>query len=312
MFTNYKYVHTLSRLGSFTKAAEALYISQPALSVAIRNTEKKVGAQLFERNGRGVRLTPAGRDYVEAAERILQMEQELAVKIHDLNGLESGSVTVGGSNYLSSYVLPKIINVYSARHPRVEVVLTEANSGHLAQLLEREQVDLVVDNLADNESWESHRLAREKILLCVPKDRAVNRELLSRQIRPEDIFHNRVDWSQVAEAPLAAFAGEPFVLLKPGNDMHDRAMGLFGQAQIRPEVRFYVDQLNIAYALAESGVGATFLTDTFFRHARFREDVVLYDVSRDCYRTLCIAHKRRRYCSRAMEEFIRVAKEVIR
>lgn len=311
MFTNYKYVYTLSRLGSFTKAAEALYISQPALSVAIRNTETKVGAQLFERTGRGVRLTQAGREYMAAAERIVQMEQELAVKIRDLNGLEAGSVTVGGSNYLSSYVLPKIINVFTARYPRVEVVLTEANSRHLAQLLEQEQVDLVVDNLEDTDCWESHRLAREKILLCVPKDRAVNRGLEDRQIRPEEIWAGDPAWKQAAQVPLETFAGEDFVLLKPGNDMYDRAMGLFEKAKFAPKVRFHVDQLNIAYALAESGAGATFLTDTFFRHARFREDVVLYDVSRECYRTLYIAHKRRRYCSRAMEAFIRVAKEVI-
>lgn len=308
MFTNYRYVYTLYKMGSFTKAAEALYISQPALSAAIGSLEKALGAPLFERTGRGVRLTRIGKSYIAAAEQIMDLENGLKAQISDVNSLESGSITVGGSNYLSSYVLPKIINRFSSQHPGVEVTLQEANSCTLLELLEKDQVDVILDNVDNTGAYQCYPLIREQILLCVSRENPVNAALTAFQILPEHIYDGSWKPENTPIVPLKAFQRERFILLKPGNDMYDRAVHIFAAANICPAVAFRVDQLNIAFALCASGMGCSLITDTFFRHARFRDDVVLYSLGSECHRSLCLAHKKNKYCTKAVEAFIEAAK----
>lgn len=312
MFSKFKYVYMLYKEGSFTRAAEKLFISQPSLSVAIKNIEKELDAELFERTGSGVRPTEVGKEYIAAIEKIMTVENEFKSKVHDIKYLESGQITVGGSNYLSSYVLPKIIDAFTTLYPKITVSLVEANSCNLLDLIQREQVDIIIDNLDKTDEYKGYPLAQEKILLCVPKDRAINVGLEENQIHPDRIYNGSIDIDSVACVPIETFKNEKFILLKPGNDMHHRAMDIFKKGNIEPNVAFLVDQLNISYALAETGIGLSFVTDTFFKYGRFRENVLLYNVSKECSRTLYIAHKQNKYCTRAMTEFIKVAKEVLK
>ena len=112
--------------------------------------------------------------------------------------------------------------------------------------------------------------------------------------------------------PMEIFRNEKFILLKPENDMYRRARSVFEKNNMDPEVVFSVDQLNIAYALSSSGNGLTFVTDTFFKYGRFRDDVYLYRPGENCCRKLYIAYRRNKYCTRAMREFIKTAGEVVK
>lgn len=291
MFQKYKYVLAVYRERSFTKAAKCLFISQPSLSIAIQNIEKQIGAPLFERNGAAVTPTEIGRAYIAAAEKIRCAEEEFGRQLSETNGLQTGKLVVGGSNYLSSDVLPRIISQFRSLHPGVEIVLTEANSTHLRQMLLREEVDLVIDNFDDTEHYELHPLAEEQILLCAPCGRGT-----------DGIEHTEI----------SRFADAPFVLLKPENDMYRRAMDIFESSGVTPNVVFSVDQLNIAYALTESGLGACFLPDTFFKYRKRMADVTLYKLDHpSAHRTLHIGYKKGRYCTRAMTEFITITREII-
>jgi len=313
MFRKYEYVYAVYQTGSFTKAAESLYISQPSLSVAIRKIEKEVGAPLFDRNGGGATLTEIGQEYIAAAEQIRRTEQEFTNRIHDIYELESGSLSVGGTNYLCSYVLPRIITRFKARYPKIDVTLTEANSATLGDLLEQEKLNIIVDSFDENmDLYQGTPLTNERILLCLPQDRPINRTLQEYAIRPQAIYDGLVDLTATPSVPIRTFRQEPFILLKNGNDMYHRAEKIFEKNAITPQILFHVDQLNISYALAESGLGACFATDTLFKFARFNDRVVLYNIDQEhSSRTLHIAYKKNKYCTTAMNKFIEVAKEVI-
>ena len=125
MFSKHNYVYAVYKEQSFTRAAQRLFISQPSLSVAIKNIENEVGAPLFERCGGRVVLTEIGKEYIAATEQIMSAENDFKRKINDIYALESGSISVGGTNYLSSYVLPSIVTRFSALHPNVSVNLVE-------------------------------------------------------------------------------------------------------------------------------------------------------------------------------------------
>ena len=313
MFQKYKYVLAVHQERCFTRAAARLFISQPSLSVAIHNIEKKVGMPLFERCGSTVRLTDAGKAYIYAAQNMQFAEDAFAKQMEDLNGLQTGKLVIGGSNYLTSDVIPQLVSQFRNQYPGVEITLIEANSIHLREMLNNEEADLVIDNFESfADTYTLYPLVEEQIMLCVPGGRRVNQSLKEYQILPENIYTRSACVNRIATLDISAFKKEPFVLLKSGNDMYERAMRIFESSGVEVNVVFGVDQLNTSYALAESGLGACFITDTFFKYRKHTMDVVLYKLDHQmAKRWLHLAHKRGRYCTKAMQEFIRITRESI-
>ena len=314
MFEKYKYVLAVYKEQSITGAANKLFISQPSLSVAIRSIEKKIGCPLFERSGSGVRPTEVGMAYIAAAQKIQFEEDAFRKQFEDINGLQTGRLVIGGSNYLSSDVIPQLVSRFRRLYPGVELVPVEANSVHLREMLSNEEVDLVIDNFEDYPDLvECYPLLEEHILLCLPGDRPIHQSLKQFRILPESIYADPGCLTAVTPLDISVFRDEPFVLLKSGNDMFDRGMQIFDTGNVVPNVVFSVDQLNISFALAESGSGACLITDTFFKYRKHSTDTVLYKINHPAAgRTLHIAHKKNRYCTRAMTEFINIARELIR
>jgi len=313
MFSKWKYVYELYKEQNFTNASKKLFISQPSLSAAIKNTEDKIGSPLFERTGHGIKLTEVGKEYIKAAETMLNAEKEFKNKLNDIYNLESGQLTVGGANYVSSYILPKIITKFTAMHPNISIKLKEANSYNLNQMLINDEIDILVDSLDDTCELAKYPLCKEKIFLCVPKDYKINENLKKHQITPETIRNSAQALDSVQSVSIDVFKNEQFILLKEENDMYIRAMKVFQKKNIEPKVVFSVDQLNISYALSDSGVGLCFITDTFFKYAHHRENVLLYKIAEESDgRTLYTAYKNNKYCTKAMREFIKIAEKEIK
>ncbi len=314
MFKKYEYVYAVYQTGSFTKAAQSLYISQPSLSVAIQNIEKEVGAPLFERAGTKVILTEIGEEYIKATKKIMNVQKEFENRLNDIYSLETGEITVGGTNYLSSYVLPKVINKFSSLYPKVKVNLVEANSKNLVDMMLNENVDVIVDSFDENmDQYVGHRLKNEEIFLCVPKEFSINEKMQEYKILPHQIYENSVNLEDVPPVDIKAFKKEPFILLKNGNDMFYRAQSIFEKAKVSPRVLLSVDQMNISYSLCDSGMGCCFLTDTLFKFGKFSDSVILYKVEkRHSTRTLYIAHKKNIYIKKASQKFIELAKQMIK
>ncbi len=314
MFKKYEYVYAVYKTGNFTKAAQSLYISQPSLSVAIQNIEKQVGAPLFQRTGSKAILTEIGVEYIKSAEKIIKAESDFKNRINDIYGLETGEITVGGTNYLSSYVLPKVINKFSALYPKINVNLVEANSKTLIDMMLNESVDVIIDSFGENmDEYDGYPLKSEQIFLCVPKEFEINKKFKDQQILPHQIYENTLDTDSVLPVDIKSFKDQPFILLKQGNDMFYRAQAIFEKAKFTPKVLLSVDQMNISYSLADSGLGCCFLTDTLFKFGKFSDSVVLYRVEKKhSKRTLYIAHKKNVYIKKASQKFIELAKEMIK
>ncbi len=313
MFKKYDYVYAVYKEKSFTKAAEKLFISQPSLSAAVKNIENKIGAPLFERSGHGAILTEVGEEYIVACKKMISAENDFVAKLHDIYNLESGHIAVGGTNYLSSYIIPGIINRFKALYPKIDVTLFEAKSLTLSEMLKNDEIDIILDSFDTvPDTFFGSPLKKEKIFLCVPASWGINKGLEEYRIFPGDIYNNR-KLHTISPVPIDAFRACDFVLLKSGNDMHLRAMKIFEESNICPKVSFSVDQLNISYALTESGMGACFQTDTFFRYTNFGDKVCLYKLSSvHAARTLYITYNKHKYVTNAMNRFIDVAKEIIK
>src|SRR5690349_1523196 len=114
--------YTAAKLGSLSRAAETLHLSQPSLSTQVREFEQRWGVELLRRLPRGVELTSAGRAVFEHAEKALTAAEELQSALHSLRKAETGSLTIGGSLTAGEYFLPAVSRLYKLRFPGVEPV----------------------------------------------------------------------------------------------------------------------------------------------------------------------------------------------
>ena len=122
-----KYVCTLAECKSLTRASERLYISQPALSLYINNVEKILGARLFERNGRKFELTWLGKQYVEKASQMLELERQFEAVRRQAERENAGQVRIGIAQRRGIWFLPAVLSVYEREWPQVDVVIREGN-----------------------------------------------------------------------------------------------------------------------------------------------------------------------------------------
>ncbi|MES2734013.1 MAG: LysR family transcriptional regulator, partial [Bacteroidota bacterium] len=114
-----KVFYTVSQKLSFTKAANDLFISQPAVTKHINELELQLGAALFKRNGNSIALTPAGQIAVRYAQQIFQTYTALENEIAELHHISSGTIRIGASTTLAQYVLPKILALFKTTHPAI-------------------------------------------------------------------------------------------------------------------------------------------------------------------------------------------------
>jgi DNA-binding transcriptional LysR family regulator len=132
----------IARAGSFRRAAEALHLSQPALSQHVRELETALGARLFDRLARRVALTDAGQVLAEHATRLFVTLADARQAIQDLQGLERGALTIGASTTPGIYVLPRLLGAFRQRYPGIELTLRLGNSEEIERLVRASELDL--------------------------------------------------------------------------------------------------------------------------------------------------------------------------
>ena len=134
--------HTVARLGSFTKAAGDLNISQPAVSIQVKELERSLDTTLLIRMRSGVSLTDTGETVYDYTRRIFTLADEMINAIQDLTGLESGRLTIGSSSTPGEYILPLAIGKFRERYPKVEVSLAISNTRSVIDQIISRELDL--------------------------------------------------------------------------------------------------------------------------------------------------------------------------
>lgn len=150
---------TVARQLSYTRAAELLYLSQPAVTQQVRNLERITGLHLFTRSGRGIMLTPAGEAMLQHVERMLALFDETGAVVGDIDALERGSVVIGASISAGTYIVPALLGHFHTRHPRVHVTLIVENRRAIEERLLSSQLDLAVISIVEH-----HELFRVELL----------------------------------------------------------------------------------------------------------------------------------------------------
>lgn len=313
MFRYMDHAYAIYQEGSFTKAAQKLCISQPALSATIKKLEDTLGHPIFDRSSKPLALTDVGEQYIRATEQILLIRQNLAQQIDDLTMLRRGSFVLGGTTLIISHVLPQVLKNFAKSFPDVEVTLQVEPSTVLREKLEAGLVDIAIDNaLAQDEDHEYIPLFREHILIGVPSELPVNRNLQAYQLDPDLLVKPDCDFSALPKLDISALAKEDFILLKPGNKMRQVAHSIFSEKGIVPKVRFSFDRLTTSINFAESGFGICFLTDTILKYSGPCKNLTLYQPDTQFTdRNLYVMHKKNKYLNTACRAFMTFLQEQI-
>ena len=128
MFQGMEYVYQVYKDKSFSKADANLFISQPSLSANVKRVEKKVGFPIFDRSTKPLSLTECGKEYIRCVEEILAVEKGFSQFVYDFDNLETGTLTLGGSNLFSSWILPSLISNFAPHYPNIRINLIEENT----------------------------------------------------------------------------------------------------------------------------------------------------------------------------------------
>ena len=142
---------TVAYHSSYTKAAEALYLSQPAVSQQIRTLEQMLGLRLFAHRGRGIVLTPAGQEFLHHVEHLLTLLAKTGPVVQEIRALTRGSVLIGASTSAGTYIVLPLLGAFHTRYPGIHITLMVANRRSIEEQLLTHQIDLAVMSLIEQQ-----------------------------------------------------------------------------------------------------------------------------------------------------------------
>ncbi|MCC5622194.1 LysR family transcriptional regulator [Nostoc sp. CHAB 5715] len=282
----------IAQEGSFKRAADSLYVSQPAVSLQVQNLERQLDVPLFDRGGRRAQLTEAGHLLLSYGEKILSLCQETCRAIEDLQNLQGGTLIVGASQTTGTYLLPKMIGMFRQKYPDVAVQLHVHSTRRTAWSVANGQVDLAIIGGEIpgelSESLEVVSYAEDELALILP------------------VFHPFTKLEKIQKEDLYKLQ---FIAL----DSQSTIRKVIDQVLARCEIdtrRFKVEmELNSIEAIknaVQSGLGAAFVSTSAIAkelqmgvlHRTLIEGVVVK-------RTLWLIFNPNRYRSKAAEAFSR-------
>lgn len=257
-----KYIYMVYQKGSFSKAAQALYMTQPALSIAVQRVENEIGMPLFRRDHQPLELTEAGKIYIAKIREIQFLEYQLEQQLGDLSHLKTGRLRLGGSHYINSYILPPVLTAYREKWPGIRLELKEAGSEELLPMVKDNLIDLTF-NCTPSPKDPLHRIPafEDRILLAIPASFPVNRQLAGQAMTAADVLKCLHLTEAVPAADISCLSDTPLLLLTPGNNLHTRAISIFQSQGITLQVIMEVSQLVTAFHLCSAGIGATLISD---------------------------------------------------
>lgn len=305
MFTNKNYIVTIHKEGSFSKAAKALYISQPSLSATVKRLEVKIGLPIFDRSTSPISLTEVGQAYIKYAVEIEEKEHDFSRFLSDYTNSLAGTVRIGGSSLFSAFVLPTMISEFNKQYPKVQFKIYENNTHALVEELNMGQLDIIIDNaVIKNNEFTSSICTSELILLAVPKSFNINNKLKDFRLCADDIKKNK-HLSEEYCVDFNMFSKYPFILLNPENDTGKRANLLFNRYNITPNVAFSLDQQVTSYNISCTGMGISFVSDTLIKKIDSSPDLYFFRLSdMEMIRNIFFYSKKNRYISESCQRFI--------
>jgi LysR family transcriptional regulator, transcriptional activator of the cysJI operon len=279
--------HTVAKQLSFTKAAELLFMTQPAVTFQVKQLEEHFNTRLFERSHGKISLTPAGELALTYAERILNLASEMDTRVGEMTGQVSGPLLIGASTTIAEYLLPRMLGEFKARYPQVQARLTVANS----ETIENKVADHTLDiGLIESPSHHPilhtvHCFDDELVLICAPT-------------------HSFAKLSEVSAAQLAE---QPYVSRESGSGTREVVDVFFQQAGVPPEDLNIVMEMGSREAIkgaVEAGLGVAIVSSSTVVKELKLGDLVAVPLKPRLLRQLSLVYADEKFRSKLLQAFL--------
>ena len=284
-----RYFVAVAQTNSFSRAAEACFVSQPSLSQQIAKLEAQVGHRLLDRLGRRVQLTDAGRQLLDSAMAILATVEDAKRRLQDDANLAGCRLTLGAIPTIAPYLLPVLLQRFERRHAGVELTVHEDVTRNLIGAVISGELDLAVmalpfkdERLAFEELW------TESLLLALPRGHRLARK---KQVNMDEIREER------------------FLLLTEMHCLGEQVLSYCRAHECQPHIACRSAQIATMQALIEQGLGVTLLPEMATRN-QTKKSIVYRRLAGHCpSRTVTVIWRKHRYHSIAAERFLDVLRE---
>ena len=289
-----QYALALHRQGSFTRAAEALHIAQPSLSQQIARLESEAGVALFFRGHGGTQATPDGIHFLEQAEQILRLHDDLLREMRERSEGIGQELVIGAPAITGGHVLPPLLRAFREEHPTVRVRLVEDTTDVLQDMTARGLTDLSVLALpVEDDRLAARHMLTEELFLAAPREPARWMDGRMREVC-------RTEGDKGRPVNLADFAQAPFILLKRGFGFRGTVLALCAESGFSPLMAYETSSVETAQALSAHGLGVTVVPAMVRKTVTgLTPETVYLSIAGRPRRTLVFAHRRDRYLSAA-------------
>ncbi len=282
-----KYISVTAEELNISKAAEKLYISQPSLSKSIKMLEEEIGADIFTR--KPFQLTYAGEIFIKWANQVLLSHKQVSQRIADIVNEKEVKLTIGMSPYRGTFLLPDIAAKFKEEYPECNLTLEEHPTDILHKMLDEEKIDLMIDiPYGDPANYESIVVAREKILLGIPRQWGYNKKI----------------------ADLTDFKDKPFIMLTEHQFIGKLTRKLCLKSGFNPKIFMECHNLETVYSMIKRGFGVSFIPEMFIKNIEKSGEMECYEI-KDFYpeREIAVVYNKNKYLPKPAIRLIEILKE---
>jgi DNA-binding transcriptional LysR family regulator len=231
----------VARRGSVSRAAEALFITQPTLTARLHGLERELGTPLFLRTPHGMRLTDAGRAWVPFAERALRALVDGRDALEQVKTASAGHLMIAAAPAVSTYVLPGLLERFVAAHPRVEVSVRTGHSEDVLELVLRDEVQIGLGRAIRHPDIELRPFHTEElVLVCAPAHPFTHRKNVA----------------------MSEVANEKLIMFDRTSSYYEITQGAFLSAGVKLRGLMELDSIEAAKKMVERGLGVALLPRT--------------------------------------------------
>jgi len=239
-FRQLQIFESIFRLGSFTRAAEELFLTQPTVSMQIKKLTDAVGMPLFEHVGRNVQPTEAGSELYQACRQVFEILSNFEMKASDLQGLKRGRLRIGVVT-TAKYLAPEMLGRFGQKYPGIDLALKVSNRERIIERMYANEDDLYIMGQAPEGDIEvvSYLFAPNPLAVMAPRDHPL---------------------AGKKKITLERLSKEPFIVREPGSGIRDFTFKKFEEKGLRPNVRMEIGSNEAIKHTIVSGLGVSVLS----------------------------------------------------
>lgn len=282
--------YTVARQLSFTKAAEQLYMTQPAVTFQVKQLEEHFNARLFERSHGRIALTPAGQLVMAYAEKILGLSDEMETRVGELSGAVSGPLLLGASTTIAEFILPRVLGEFKARHPQVQAHMTVANSETIENRVADRSLDIgLIESPPHLPTLHAEACCDDELVMICASSHAFAQY---KSVTPQQVLT------------------EPFISREQGSGTREFADHYFRECGIAPEEINIVMELGSPEAIkgvVQTGLGVSIMSRTTVAKELLLGVLVAVPLAPRLIRTLSLLTPEQKFRSRLISTFAEFA-----